>query len=123
MLIYTDSESMQPAITKIVGDWQKHLSAFINIKPTDKSLEGELKDHTLSLSVFPVKANSTIGEYLYKFGIKNSNPAKAQTEALDKYNLLPVAFENTVFGYNKNVSEVYINATGGYVDFSYIVKK
>lgn len=123
VLIYTDSESMQPAITKIVGDWQKHLSAFINIKPTDKSLEGELKDHTLSLSVFPVKANSTIGEYLYKFGIKNSNPAKAQTEALDKYNLLPVAFENTVFGYNKNVSEVYINATGGYVDFSYIVKK
>ena len=104
---------MRPAITEIVGDWQKNLSTFINIKPTDKSLEGELKEHTMPLAVFPVKADSTIEEYLNKFkdGYYNG------------YELVPIAYENTTVAYLENLSGVSMNAIGGYIDFSGVIKK
>ena len=123
-LIYSQSEAMRPAITLIVGDWQQNLSTFINIKPEDKSLESELKTHSLPISVFPVKADSTLGEYLYKFGVTyTGDDVAAANKAAGVYNLLPVAFEDTAIGYHSNLSGVYMNATGGYVDFSFIVKK
>lgn len=112
-LVYYESLPLRPAITTIVGDWQKNLSAFINIKSTDKSLEDELKTHSLPLSVFPVKADSTLEEYIYKLG----------ENYYSGYNLVPIAYEDTTVGYNGNISGVSINATGGYIDFSYIVKK
>ena len=121
-LIYSDSEPMRPVITEMVGDWQKNLSTFINIKPTDKSLESELKEHSLSLAVFPVKADSTVGEYLYKFGVTSSGNAVDDIAATGNYNLLPIAYEDTTVGYLNNIDGVYINATGGYIDFSYIIK-
>lgn len=124
VLLYTESEYIKPAVTKIVGEWQKNLSAFINIKATDKTLESELKTHSLPVCVFPVKANSTVGEYLYKFGINYAgDPGESQNRALGRCNLVPVAFESTSFGYNKNVSGVYMSETGGYIDFSYVLKK
>lgn len=112
-LVFTESEPMRPAITEIVGDWQKNLSTFINIKPTDKSLEGELKEHTMPLAVFPVKADSTIEEYLNKFkdGYYNG------------YELVPIAYENTTVAYLENLSGVSMNAIGGYIDFSGVIKK
>ena len=112
-LVYYDSESVRPVITAIVGNWQKNLSAFINIKSTEKSLEGELSTHSLPLSVFPVKADSTLEEYTYKLG----------ENYYTGYNLVPIAYEDTTVGYNKNISGVSINAAGGYIDFSYVIKK
>ena len=107
-----------------MGDWQQNLSTFINIKPEDKSLESELKTHSLPISVFPVKADSTLGEYLYKFGVTYTGDAVASANAAaGQFNLLPVAFEDTSLGYRDNISGVYMNATGGYIDFSFIVKK
>jgi len=122
-LIYSDSEPMRPVITEIVGDWQKDLSTFINIKPTDKSLESELQTHALSLCVFPVKADSTLAEYLCKFGVSYSGDPADYVKPAGEYNLLPIAFEDTAFGYLKNISGVYINPFGGYIDFSYVTKK
>ena len=124
VLLYSENEPMRPAITKIVGNWQKCLSAFINIKATDKSLDGELKRHSLSLALLPVKADSTVNEYLSKFGTSYKGSVYSTDKSLaSKNRLLPVAFESTSFGYNKNISEVYMSAIGGYVDFSYIIKK
>ena len=122
-LVYSDSEPMRPVITEIVGDWQKDLSTFINIKSTDKSLESELKSHALSLCVFPVKAESTLAEYLCKFGVSYSGNPADYVKPAGEYNLLPIAFEDTAFGYLKNISGVYINPFGGYMDFSYVTKK
>ncbi|MBO7519381.1 MAG: hypothetical protein J6T73_01265 [Clostridia bacterium] len=124
VLLYTDSDSMRPAITKIVGNWQKCLSAFINIKATDKSLDEQIKSHSLSLAVLPVRADSTVGEYLYKFGASYKGDIYSSDKFLvGKNNLLPVAYENTYFGYNKNISGVYMSNTGGYIDFSYVIKE
>lgn len=123
-LIYGESEALKPAIIDVVGNWQEKLSAFINIKPTDKLLESELKEHSASLSVFPVKADSTLGEYISKFGIEYSGDiVAAYAKMLGEYNLLPFAFEDTTVGYLENISGVYMNAVGGYIDFSCIVKK
>ncbi len=111
-LIFTECEMLRPVITEIVGDWQKNLSTFINIKPTDKPLESELKEHTMPLALFPVKADSTVDEYLYKFGDSYFNG----------YRLVPIAYENTTVAYLGNLSGVNMNATGGYIDFSGIIK-
>ena len=123
-LIYYGSEPMRPAITSMVGDWQQKLGTFINIKAEDKSLESELVNHSLPLSVFPVKADSTLGEYLYKFGVTYTGDAVASANAAaGQFNLLPVAFEDTSLGYRDNISGVNISATGGYIDFSFVIKK
>ena len=123
-LVYYESEQLRPAITAIVGDWQNKLVTFVNIKATDKSLEGELKSHTQSLCAFPVKADSSLADYLSKFGITyEGDPAGVNSRIAARNNLIPIAFENTTFGYLKNISEVYISAVGGYIDFSYVVKK
>ncbi len=109
-LIYEDCEPIKPVINEIVGDWQKNLSTFINIKSTDKPLESELKEQTLSISVFSVKADCNINEYLNKFSDKD-------------YKLVPIAFEDTTVGYSNNLSGVHMNAIGGYIDFSSVIKK
>ena len=112
-LIYANTEPLRPVITEIVGDWQKNLSTFINIKPTDKSLEGQLLEQTLPISVFPVKAESTTEEYIYKFNDKYYKG----------YRFMPIAFEETTLGYRDNLNGVYMNYSGGYIDFSYVTKK
>ena len=123
-LIYSESEVLKPAIIDVVGNWQEKLSAFINIKSTDKLLESELKEHSASLSVFPVKADSTLGEYISKFGVQYSGDiVSAYGKMLGEYNLLPFAFEDTTVGYLDNISGVYMNASGGYIDFSCVIKK
>ena len=124
VLLYQSSEAMRPAITTVVGNWQKTLSAFINIKATDKPLESQLKSRSLSLTVLPVKADSTVNEYLYKFGSSYKGSVYLSDKSLaEKNSLMPLAFESTYIGYNANISEVYMSAAGGYIDFSYIVKK
>lgn len=124
VLEYSAGEAMRGAITSIVGDWQKSLSAFINIKATDKSLDGELTAHTKSLCAFPVKADSYIGRYLNKFGVSYSGSVlETDKKIASGYNLLPVAFESTIIAYRNSISNVYTNYSGGYVDFSYVVKK
>ena len=123
-LIYSESEPMRGVITEIVGNWQKNLSTFINIKSTDKTLEDELKSHTLSLSAFPVTADSTLQEYLNKFGVSYSGDIKkAQQDICSGYNLLPVAFESTAVGCLENIDGIVLSASGGYFDFSVITKR
>ncbi|MBR4910097.1 MAG: hypothetical protein IKZ47_02090 [Clostridia bacterium] len=123
-LIYSRNESIKPAIISIVGDWQNSLGTFINIKPADKSLESEITDHSLSVCIFPITADSTLKEYLMRIGAGSGGDiASAFGRAVSAYNLLPIAFEDTTVGYLDNISGVYMSAAGGYIDFSFVVKK
>ena len=125
VLVYSNSGEIRPAITDIVGDWQDKLGTFINIKPTDKSLESELKDHSQAMCAFPVKADSYLDMYLSKFGVGSygGSIVSADTAIAKSNNLLPIAFENTTFGYRDNISGIRMDAFGGYIDFSFIIKK
>lgn len=123
-LTYSDNDSIRPVITEIVGEWQKNLSTFINIKATDKPLQSELVSHSLSLCAFPVKADSTAGEYIRNFLPDGDYVMPATLNTLSGSNsLLPIAFENTNIGYLDNLSGVYMSKNNGYIDFSYIVKE
>lgn len=127
-LTYTESAEIKPVITAIVGHWQQSLSAFINITPYKENADliPQLTTKSLPFSVFYVKASSGyVSEYLEKFGIEYNGQSLAdiQTELLKSRNILPIAFENTNIIYNKSLHNVYSTSLGGYIDFSFIVKK
>ena len=127
-LTYTDNEEIKPVITAIVGHWQQSLSAFINISPYKENTDliPQLESKSLPFSVFYVKAASGyISEYLEKFGVEYSgqNLADVQAQLLESKNIIPLAFENTNIIYNNSLQNVYSSYLGGYIDFSFIVKK
>ena len=127
-LTYTDSQEIKPVITAIVGHWQQSLSAFINISPYKENTDliPQLERKSLPFSVFYVKASSGyISEYLEQFGIEynGQNLRDIQTEILKSKNILPIAFENTNIIYNNTLQNVHSTKLGGYIDFSFIIKK
>ena len=127
-LTYYDNEEIKPIVTAIVGHWQQSLSAFINISPykENNDLLPQLTNHTLPMSVFYVKASSGyIDEYLEYFGTQynGQNLKDIQTNILESRNIIPLVFENTNIVYNNVLTDIYTTTLGGYIDFSFIVKK
>lgn len=126
-LYYYDNGVIKPVITDIVGHWQNNLGAFVNIEAVDSAekLIKELKEQTLDMAVFPVRADSAdINEYLSNFGIDTSGQSKAeiQTGLLKSSNIIPIAFQNTTIAHSSALSDVFTCFGNGYIDFSFIVK-
>lgn len=126
-LYYYDNGVIKPVITDIVGHWQNNLGAFVNIEAVDSAekLTSELKDQTLDMAVFPVRADSSdIDEYLSNFGVNSNGQsgAEIQTGLLKSSNILPLAFQNTTIAYSTALSDVFTFFGNGYIDFSFIVK-
>lgn len=127
-LTYTENEEIKPVVTAIVGHWQQSLSAFINISSynINDDLIPQLEKKTLPFSVFYIKATSGyIDEYLEHFGIdyNGQDLSNLQTEILASRNIIPIAFENTNLVYNNCLYDVHTSTLGGYIDFSFIIKK
>lgn len=127
-LTYCESQEIKPVITAIVGHWQKSLSAFINISPYKENADllPQLTDTTLPMSVFYLKASSGyMNEYLEYFGIEYQGQSLAdiQTEILKNHNIVPLVFESTNLIYSSALSNVHTTSLGGYIDFSFIIKK
>lgn len=126
-LYYYDNGVIKPVITDIVGHWQNNLGAFVNIEAVDSAekLVPELKNRTLDMAVFPVRADSPdIEEYLSNFGVQanGQSPSDIQTAVLKSSSIFPIAFQNTTIAYSPALSDVFTCFGNGYIDFSFIVK-
>lgn len=126
-LYYYDNGVIKPVITDIVGHWQNNLGAFVNIEGVDSAekLSSELKKQTLTMAVFPVRADSSdMSEYLSKFGIPHNGGdlSAVQDNILRSNNIFPIAFQNTTLAYSSALNDVFTTPGNGYVDFSFIVK-
>ena len=126
-LYYYDNGIIKPIVTDIVGHWQNNLGAFVNIEAVNnpEKLTPELKNQTLDMAVFPVRADSAnTEEYLSNFGINVSgqNNAEIQTNLLKSSNIIPIAFQNTTIAYSSALSDVFTSFGNGYIDFSFIIK-
>lgn len=126
-LYYYDNSVIKPVITDIVGHWQNNLGAFVNIEASynAEKLISELKNQTLDMAVFPVRADSSdIDEYLSNFGVSSNGQsgAEIQTGLLKSSNIIPIAFQNTTIAYSPALSDVFTTFGNGYIDFSFIVK-
>lgn len=126
-LYYYDNGVIKPIITDIAGHWQNNLGAFVNIEARDsaEALMNELKNQTLSMAVFPVRADSPdVYEYLNNFGYtnKSASPEKAQVDILKNNSIIPIAFQSTVIAYSDALNDVCTELGNGYIDFSFIVK-
>ncbi len=126
-LYYYDNGVIKPVVTDIVGHWQNNLGAFVNIEAEDDSeaLISQLKEQTLSMAIFPVRADSAdMDEYLLNFGIDycGEAPGDIQKKILASDSIFPIAFQNTTIAYSPALSDVFTNPGNGYIDFSFIVK-
>ncbi len=126
-LYYFDDGNIKNIVTDIVGHWQSNFSAFVNIKPIDdiSEFDGELKDQNLSMSIFPIKADSpNIREYLSNFGYSYNSEdlSEAQTDILKSNNIIPIMFQNTTIAYRSCLSNITAETGNGYLDFSFIIK-
>ncbi|MGN0492226.1 MAG: peptide ABC transporter substrate-binding protein, partial [Acutalibacteraceae bacterium] len=126
-LYYYDNGVIKPVITDIVGHWQNNLGAFVNIEAVSSAekLVSELKNQTLDMAVFPVRADSPdIEEYLSNFGVQanGQSPSEIQTRVLKSSSIFPIAFQNTTIAYSTALNDVFTNFGNGYIDFSFIVK-
>ena len=126
-LRYYDNGYIDAYVTDIVGHWQNHLSAFVNIAPVANAedLLPQLKTQTLQMAIFPVNFSSkNYTEYLENFNISDfsKSPADLQSEVLSSKNVLPIFFQNTTLCYSREISEIYTTEDNGYIDFAFIVK-
>jgi hypothetical protein len=113
-------------VTSIVGHWQNHLGAFINIEAVSSPtvLEAQLKDQSYYMSVFPITVNTpSVAEYLSNFGINytSGNLTQIQTNILSNSTLVPLAFESKNIAYSQRLSNVKMQ-NGTSLDFAFIVK-
>lgn len=127
VLYYYDDGHFKSIVTDIVGHWQSNLSAFVNIESVSSSdlLTSELTNQTLSMSIFPIRADSdNVAEYLKKFGYKYNGQAlgKVQKEILNDFTIIPIAFQNTCIAYSESITNLCTTPGDGYIDFSFIVK-
>ncbi len=127
ILYYYDNGNMKSVVTDIVGHWQSNLSAFVNIEAatSPENLLTELKKQTLSMAIFPVRADSeNLAEYLKNFGFsyKNQSLATVQKKLLESKNITPLVFQNTTVCYSPAIKEIYITSSDGFIDFSLVVK-
>ncbi|MGI6279450.1 MAG: ABC transporter substrate-binding protein, partial [Acutalibacteraceae bacterium] len=127
-LYYYENGTVKPMITDILGHWQSNLSAFVKLESASSPevLLPELKNQTLSMAVFPIRADSeNPAEYLVNFGIsyKGGDLSKIQKQLLEGKNILPIAFQNTMICYSPAIKEIFTIKGDGFIDFSFIVKK
>lgn len=127
-LYYYDNGFIKPVVTDIVGHWQNNLAAFVNIEAASSAevLLPELKNQTLSLAIFPIRADSTnLAEYLDDFGVtyKNGDLSAIQSKLLESKNIVPIAFQNTTLCYSSAIKEIHTVSGDGFIDFSFIVKE
>lgn len=125
-LYYYDNGVIKPVITDIVGHWQNNLGAFINIEAAQniENLTSELKNQTLTMAVFPIRAESDVlSEYLENFSAVSGNSvSEIQSNILKGSNIFPLLFQNTSIAYSSALSDVATALGNGYIDFSFIVK-
>ena len=125
-ITYYDNGFVKPIVTDIVGHWQNNLSAFVNIESVQEAdlLLPQLKNQTLSMTIFPVKADSkNSAEYLANYGISDTNLSKAQEDLMTNKNIIPLFFQDTTLCYSPNILEISLNEDNGLIDFAFIVKK
>lgn len=127
-LYYYDNGFTKSVVTDIVGHWQNNLAAFVNIEAASSPdlLLPELKNQTLSMAVFPIRAGSkNLAEYLENYGIEYSgeNLSSLQGKILEGKNIVPLMFQNTTLCYSSAIKEIYTLPGDGFIDFSLIVKE
>ncbi len=127
ILYYYDNGNIKPIVTDIVGHWQSQLSAFVNIESASDSslLLPELKNQSLSMAFFPVRADSeNTLEYIQKFGatVGTKKLSEVQSSILDDSTVIPIAFQNTCIIYSPALSNLSTTPGNGFIDFSFIKK-
>lgn len=127
---YNDSQMTLP-LNLIIGHWQKQLGAYINTKPIDSldELKQSLDNEECAIAVYPITITDKDPQVLaYNLGYTfakspTTTLSDIQTYLLSSKKIMPIAYENSIIAYTRNISEFDFSIGNGYIDFAYITKK
>ena len=130
-LYYYNDTNMSRPINDIVGHWQKELGAYINIKPCDKieDVKLALSNGECAIAVYPITIIDKDPSVLaFKLGYDFSKTSvkmlpEVQKNILGSKKLMPLAFENSVAAYSKDIIDFNFTIGNGLIDFAYVTKK
>ncbi len=129
-LYYYNDPSFLTPINNIVGHWQNNLGAYINIKPVTLSeAKNAASSYVNAISVYPIEiTDKDAAPYIKELGYENvtfgeKDLAEIQTAVYSNYLIVPLAFQNSVIAYSKNLSSVVTDLGNGTIDFSFVRKK
>ena len=118
-------------ISDIVGHWQKELGAYINTKSYDSLDDLKLAHRTgeCAIAVYPITITDKDPSVLaYQLGYDFSKTSvkslpEVQRNILGDKKLMPLAFENSVAAYSKDIVDFNFTIGNGLIDFAYVTKK
>ncbi|MBE6740274.1 MAG: hypothetical protein E7565_08155 [Ruminococcaceae bacterium] len=130
-LYYFNDTNMTRPISNIVGHWQKELGAYINTKPCDSIDEVKLalSNGECAIAVYPITITDKDPSVLaYQLGYDFSKTSvkqlpEVQRNILGDKKLMPLAFENSVAAYSKDIVDFNFTIGNGLIDFAYVTKK
>lgn len=130
-LYYYNDQNMSRPINDIVGHWQKELGAYINTKPYDdiENVKLALSTGECAIAVYPITITDKDPSVLaYQLGYDFSKTSvkmlpDVQRNILSSQKLMPLAFENSVAAYSKDIVDFNFTIGNGLIDFAYVTKK
>lgn len=130
-LIYYKEPSISKPINDIVGHWQNHLGAYLNIQPTDdiNEINSKLDSDSNYIAIYPIYITDKdptayteqLGYPLSEAEIKSLRVI--QDKIIQEYNIIPLAIQNSVLAYSPNLVYFVHDLGNGTIDFSFLKKK
>lgn len=130
-LIYYKDPSISKPINDIIGHWQNHLGAYINIQPSENLEEVISKTYSDSnyIAVYPIYINDKdptafIEQLGYAFSdAEIKSLSIIQSNILSEYYVVPLAVQNSVIAYSKDLVNFSHDLGNGTIDFTFVTKK
>lgn len=127
-ITYYNDNGIKKTVNDIVGSWQQNLGAYLNIQPVSDAnqIQRNLNENLDMISIFPVYIlDRDINSYIYQYGITNiTSKASALQEKLTvDYMFAPLAFQNSVYAYSTELTNISAGIGNGNFDFAYFTKK
>lgn len=130
-LIYYKDPSISKPINDIVGHWQNHLGAYINIQPTESfdEIQSKLVSNSNYIAVYPIyitdkDPTAFIEQLGYSFTESEIKSLSAiQSKILSDYSITPLAVQNSVIAYSGDLVNFAHDLGNGTIDFAFLKKK
>lgn len=130
-LIYYKDPSISKPINDIIGHWQNHMGAYINIQPSEsvEEVQSKLYSDSNYIAVYPVyitdkDPTAFIEQLGYSFtDAEIKSLSTIQSNILSEYYVVPIAVQNSVIAYSNNLVNFAHDLGNGTIDFTFVTKK
>ncbi len=119
-IYYQNDANITEIMKSIVGHWQQHLGAFINIEPLQNKSSVSTKESEYSITVYSELINSQNKmKYASFFNAENTDNLKNH---IINGRIFPIVYSGTIISFNENLKNIAANGDINLIDFSFVNK-